>query len=161
MHYRGARGKTFDLKPKWWSVLSVIIHTHTHSFTHIQILLNHAKEAIWSASNPGEVTSYPTGFTRSPLSSTKGQNNNIMVSTECLPPSKNISVRVGLTYLFSRIKNTKPSVFRQLLPGCPVENRRRALKILTFWNNKTQSSNTLLRQTADPQIQVSAWDNSY
>lgn len=113
------KGAQFDLKPTRWSVLSVPIHTHTHSFTHVGILLNHAKKAIWSTSNPGEVTSRPTGFTRSPLSSTKGQNNNIMVSTECLPPSKNISVRVGLTYLFSRIKTQSRVYSDSCCPGAP------------------------------------------
>lgn len=83
-----------------------------------------------------------------------------MVSTECLPPVKTFQSR-GFDLPLLSYKNTKPSVFQQLPPGCPAENRRRALKILTFWNNKTQSSNTLLRQAADLQIQVSASNNSY
>lgn len=102
--HRNTKGKTFDLKPKRWSVLFVTVHTHALSFTLMGTVLNRAKKAIWSASDTVVVTSHPTGFTRFPLFSTKGQNNNIKASTESSPPSKNISVRVGLTYLFSRRK---------------------------------------------------------
>lgn len=100
-----------------WSTAQVVVqffrnHSHTHRDT-----ADHAKKAIWSALDLGEVMSHPTGFTRSPLSSTKGQNNNITVSTECLPPSKNISVRVGLTYLFSRIKTQSRVYSDSCCPG--------------------------------------------
>ncbi len=114
---KGDKKKDIWCKTTRSSVMSVTTHTRTHSFTLIGILLNHAKKAMRSASNPRVVTSPPTGFTRSPLSSTKGQNNNIMVSTECLPPSKNISVRVGLTYLFSHIKTQSRVYSDSCCPG--------------------------------------------
>lgn len=102
--HRSAKEKTFDLKPKRWSVLIVTVCTRTLSFTLTGTVLNHAKKAIWPTSDEAVVTSHPTGFTRFPLFSTKGRTTILWRPLRAYPTSKNISVRVGSTYLFSRIK---------------------------------------------------------